>query len=390
MSLYGTDFTLEKNEGGFGNTLPFTPLEKSLTACVDWFSCTFHNVQFPEEVAQLLQIPFSEFEILENGKGAYQQGARLGHITISWDAVESAGDLGIWLEMTGQGCREYENRFCENLNWSEFFALLLNFNVNFARLDLAIDDFKGYFTLRQLHGKIKRGEVASRFRKYRNYENGRLSDGQVEGQTIYIGTKDIEFRFYDKKMERIQKGYEILESIDLWNRYEIQLRHERAQTVCKMLAFDSISIGDFTMGLFKEFIDVKVKNPNEKKKYRWKTVKWWSDFLKDVQQVKLDQVAVEHNILKTQNWLKNSTSRSLARIYKAYDYNDHVIESLLNYGMRKMNKDDDYMINEFKKKKEQKNIFIDDEYRQLMQYSSDVVYQREILENSSLHKKTRN
>jgi len=363
--------------GADSNTPPTIPLEKSLIACVDWVSITFFEVHFWQEVAHLLNVPESEFEECESGRNGYRKMVKCGNILIMYDGNRSnsqgSQDMGIHLDISGQGCREYENRFSNEWDWTHLFALLLNFKIKFSRLDIALDDFFGYFTLHQLYLKIRKGEISSKFKRWKNFESGSISTGEIDGQTIYLGTDDIMFRFYDKKSERENKGYEISQEVTFWNRYEIQLRHQRANTAAYLLGNETFKIGQFAVGLFSEYVNVKIRNNNEKKKSRWKNTKWWDTFINGVEKVKLYQVPPEKNIVKSQRWLTNDVSTTLAMVYYAHDENSDIIKSLLNRGTSKLKRKHWDQIEQFKLNEFMKSYSKQMRYEDNMQYAQEVV-----------------
>ena len=74
-------------------------------------------------------------------------------------------------------------------DWSKFFfALVLNFEHKFTRLDIAIDDFDGLFTIKQLYNKAKKGHMTvSKVKTARYFEEFEIDTGATMGQTLYIG-----------------------------------------------------------------------------------------------------------------------------------------------------------------------------------------------------------
>ena len=66
-------------------------------------------------------------------------------------------------------------------------------------------------------------------------------------------------RFYDKKQERINKGYTLDTAIETWQRTEIQIRHDRAMQAVKMMAYDADNLGLFMSGILKRYLKFKIK-----------------------------------------------------------------------------------------------------------------------------------
>ena len=225
------------------NKLPFTLPSNGLRALIDWVSVTFKNISV-DEVFQIIKLPLDLWTLQDHGYNGYQYSAVYKSMKIMWGTPDGTLDMGIHIDFSGEACREYEQEFNHELNWSEFFALIMNFNYKFTRLDLAIDDFKGYFTINQLYKKGKNGCVTvKRIKEARYFETFDLETGLSKGETLYIGKGDRIYRFYDKLNERRSKGYETIEGLEFWNRYEVQLRNDLATSACQMLAYENYDFG---------------------------------------------------------------------------------------------------------------------------------------------------
>lgn len=85
---------------------------------------------------------------------------RFGNIQIYYEGHSE--DMGIHIHMGGQACREYEEY--QVRTWAQLFALIFE-QGHFTRIDIAIDDFKGYFKISAIERKIKTGQLSSKFKK---------------------------------------------------------------------------------------------------------------------------------------------------------------------------------------------------------------------------------
>ena len=75
------------------------------------------------------------------GRKFYKKSAVCDGISIYYDG--SKPSMGVNIEMTGQGCRQYENLFDDTFSWHNVFKSIDDFgNYNVTRLDLAIDDYQ--------------------------------------------------------------------------------------------------------------------------------------------------------------------------------------------------------------------------------------------------------
>ncbi|MBK5482933.1 replication initiation factor domain-containing protein, partial [Peribacillus sp. TH16] len=261
-------------------------LQSGLRSCVDWLQVTFKNVQNVQQIIDVLGLNFDDFTEFENGKYGYHSHIRFGHIAIYY----SSNLEHFHLEISGQGCREYEEY--GNHDWVTLLGLILMLDVNITRFDIAIDDFEGYFKFPQLIKKIKKGHVRSRFRTARIQEKVVLNDGSTAGTTIYFGSpkSEIQVRIYDKLQERLSAGKEIEDGIEVWNRTELQLRDKRALTAAFELVENIYSVGPLVQGLLRNY--VLFCNPtDDSNKARWPISKFWIKFLDNIEPLRLSQVA---------------------------------------------------------------------------------------------------
>ena len=286
-------------------------LGDGLKVLVDWVSVTLKNLR-PDQLVEVMGLDPGDFVELEYGYSGYRRQIRCGNIAIFFDGRE---DMGIHLQMSGQGCREYEGK--EGFRgWQVFFLRLLDLGGKFTRLDLAVDDFEGYFTLDTIYRKIRSGEVSSRFKDGVVYEKVSLADGSRKGSTIYFGsaTSRIQIRFYDKLAERLAKG-EDLEGVKFWNRTELELRKERAQKAGEMIGFEE-DVGGVVMGILKEYVRFLVKG-SDSNKSRWKTARFWEKFLGDVEKIRLTDQPMERTIERTLSWLDRQVTPALKMVVEA-------------------------------------------------------------------------
>ncbi|MEQ7219476.1 replication initiation factor domain-containing protein [Vagococcus fluvialis] len=342
--MYGTD--LKSSNPPYSSTGgTHTDLSK-MNACVDWFSCTFKDLQNWENVRDILRLENHYFEDLPSGKNGYKSGVKSGSIKIYYNGNS---DMGVYLEMSGQACREYEYYFKEDLNWLTLFALCLNFNINIPRLDIALDDFQERLDFNKMLKKITKGHITSKFKKARDYREYLLTDGSKVGETLYFGTGDVIFRFYDKLSERLNKGYTLKLDVELdsWQRYEMQLRNERALRAVELIVEDEVDLGIFCLGVFKEYISFRDKHKTDTNKSRWNISKFWLDFLKDVEKVKLTHVAPEQSIIRTKNWIGKQVVSSMIMLKKALKDDDLLNEYIDVLGQSKINDEKSNLALEF-------------------------------------------
>lgn len=321
-----------------------TPDETGLISTVDWFSATFKNVQNWKEVCGVFLLDSTLFTEQEKGRNGYKKSAIWQSILICYDGTP---EMGVFIDLSGQACREYESTFeSTGFGWQTFFQYLLAFEVNVTRLDLAIDDFKGYFKLKQIENNIKKGCVVSKFRTGRNFEEFLLDTGETLGQTIYFGKSDVMIRFYDKLEEREAKNYSLKHEFDFWQRTELQIRKDRAMEACKIISQNG-DLGDYICGILRNYLSFKVKG-TQQQRYKWATCKWWDNFLGNAEKIKLTSVHPYPSILKKKEWIEKQVVSSLATVHAALDDDELFFDYIKALGKSRMSAEQSELAKEFR------------------------------------------
>lgn len=297
----------------------------------DWLSFTVPVRNFNDltvrSVRSFLKELGLDFNFDTREKGAYGYNNSLSYanainvlyndleslVTNNEDRLKQALDMGIHVEMTGQGCRYFEG--LENNDWIEFFNLLRSIGAKFKRLDIALDDYKKMIKFSTVKEKIRSGEVVSLSRK-RDVIETKITQkeefnnkGDSKGLTVYFGTRtsNIYIRFYDKKKEQEGKGIKV--DVSSWQRYEIVLRNEKAtdfiERFCEGETFDTLYLGVLSGAI--RFID----KGTDSNKARWETSPFWIEFLRGAEAIKLKSHEVTPEIGKTINWFDKSVVGSV-------------------------------------------------------------------------------
>lgn len=181
----------------------------------DWVSIT-SKLHSPQEFINLLGLD-QESIYWEKTKGAHGYKDRL-----YWESISihynGAYGMGIWLEMSGQGCRAFESFGTGDYN--SLFELVLDNpeHMNITRLDVAFDDHSGILDISDICQDTEDGNYVSRSSAWQvTYSDG--------GSSVTLGSRSSEIliRIYDKAAERgFTDGRH-------WVRVELQLRRERAR-----------------------------------------------------------------------------------------------------------------------------------------------------------------
>lgn len=323
-------------------------MDNQLNACVDWLQVTFKDVSDVHDIFTLLKLSQDDFIDLDNGKYGYDSQFRFGHIAVYYNQYKNAM-MGIHLEMSGQGCREYEQYVTGGM--TSLIQECFRYDVNVTRLDLAIDDRVGYFTVKTLERTLKDGFVKSKFKKSRSITEFKISDAQELGKTLYFGSpqSDLQIRFYDKFQEMTAKGKD-LEGITSWVRTELQLRRENAVNAAYLIATGK-GLHSIVLGILKNYVTFCARTTDTNKS-RWKMAEYWKKFLKDVEKIKIAKEMPEASIQRSLDWFENSVTPTFSLLAEAFDYDYKLMVNWLENGREKRGKKHENMLNRFNAEKE--------------------------------------
>ena len=163
-----------------GAEITIPPENRSL---LDWVAFTL-KVDNPLEVLEVAGLSPSLFTDFQYGFSGYRKSLRFGNISVYYLGRDG---MGCHLEMSGQGCRQFEGQFNEN-PWPVLFQSVLAAGGNFTRLDLAIDNVDGALCLEKVYDALQDhdNQVRSRFGEWRRILKGSFDKGEkVTGETIY-------------------------------------------------------------------------------------------------------------------------------------------------------------------------------------------------------------
>jgi len=212
----------------------------------DWLSFT-SKVHSPDALISALglsHVPWTETK----GARGYKDRKYFSCISIHYNG---RADMGVWVEMSGQGCRTFES--LSKVDWDSLFKFIRDNTLKITRLDVAFDDHTGLLNIRQIVNDTQCGMYISKS----DYWETVLSS---KGSTVQIGSPQskVLIRIYDKAAER---GY----SSDVhWVRVEIQLRDDRAVQFTKI----PLPIGPAFAGVVLNYLRY-IEPAEDANKWRW-------------------------------------------------------------------------------------------------------------------------
>lgn len=261
-----------------------------------------------------LDNPDIVWERTKGGKG-YRQRYYWEKISIHFDGRE---DMGVWLEMSGQGCRAFET--FGSGDYEALFAEVFQEpdDVHFTRLDIAFDDHSGLLDIQQLADhtlELEDGQPVHFVSKFRSrLVEWQHRDGAPRpGLSIYHGRKasDCLIRIYDKAAER---GF-----FDRhWNRVELQLRDDRAfEFARQMLAGEDM--GELYRGVVYNYLRYVEPDHSDSNRWRWPMKDYWARFLGAAGRIRLYvKPGADYNIFNCEDFVFKQAGGAIYTLLELY------------------------------------------------------------------------
>lgn len=299
-------------------------IDIELSLKVDWLAFTIPSSSDKNfKILKFLKYDLKEFDEI-SGKNFLNCGLSYGGgaVRIFFNREDLPTQLGSSdihnYVFSGVGCTDLSQKWQNN--WGGLFAYLASLNVNFKRIDLAIDDFSNppKVTFPMVLNKLEKKEFVSSKRKW-NHLLDRSTTGEITGETIYFGVRKSSsvghtlLRIYDKRKELIDKGEEsqlpiaVLKSRS-WIRWELEITKQKASSAIDLL-LQCGSLSKVAFGILRDIVDFKTPTKNSygevyTSKQRWKTVRWWDNFLQQTKKAKLIEPEKIYDLGSALRWVK--------------------------------------------------------------------------------------
>lgn len=295
---------------------------------IDWFSFTLHSYSL-DHAKSILGLRDVTWVDMPGARG-YRDKLYFNGINIHYNGSEV---MGIWVEMSGAGCRAFED--FSILSWRTLIDYCLSDpDCHITRVDIAFDDHTGIFPIQKIMEDTRNEHFVSPSRWWETVYSSK-------GESVYIGSPQsmIRFRFYNKAAER---GY----SDDThWIRLEMQLRDERASMFLSLsndLKFNFESV-------INNYIRFVSPSPDSNKS-RWPLTSYWKDFISDVPGISLAlHLGSEYNMEKIKDNVFNRWGNAIDAVLQVMD----IDQFKANLALRSTHPNPKYeaAINEYKERK---------------------------------------
>lgn len=146
--------------------------KNELDAIIDWVQVTFKELDCTGVMESILQFDKDLMTYEGWGRFRYTGKWKFSGIEILTPPVNYP-EMGYHLYMTGSACRSFEIYLrAQKRTWFDFFKECIMHNGFFTRLDIAIDDRKPYFSIREAGRKLEVRECVSKLRNWTFIDGG--------------------------------------------------------------------------------------------------------------------------------------------------------------------------------------------------------------------------
>lgn len=284
---------------------------------IDWFTFSVRDMSVDSVIGWL---GLRDLDWIDRpGHNGYKSAKWYGGMWILFDGqvVETLSglrDMGICVEFSGQGCRQYEtsgNRTLETL-----VNDVSNFRTaNITRLDVAFDDVdkegNGLLDVMKIERLARKDIYISKFGMRSGEWSCKHSDGGEKNPlaySVYFGSprSDVRFRIYDKSQERGGLDYH-------WVRFELQLRRDAASNFIKSPG----TVGYKYTGVINNYLRFITPNKNDSNRRRWASPEWWKKFLSHTEKISVfTKKDVDYNLSRLERYVFSQAGNSLVTYIK--------------------------------------------------------------------------
>ena len=307
----------------------------------DWVSIT-SKIHSPEQMISLLGMEGVSWEQIKGAHG-YKDRLYWNCISIHFNGSD---DMGVWLELSGQGCRAFESFGHGDY---EFLFSVVRANpeqMKFTRLDIAFDDHTGLLDMNTLISDTLANNYVAKATSWEVVQSNK-------GTSVIIGSRQspVLIRIYDKAAERGYKegstrgdtsplvettsprepqfaetnpapaGANQMINQNHWIRIELQLRDNRAsEFVCYQMDHN-FEVGETFSGVLLNYLRYVVPDELDSNKWRWPLTDYWAVVVGAACAIPIYvKPGVQYNLLNCEKLVFEQYGNAISALLQIYDF----------------------------------------------------------------------
>lgn len=317
-------------KGSSCNTTPentnLTQIPEENRILVDWLEFTLSDDFLIHDryhcLENYIKMPGHSFQLAPCGMFGYKTQLLYGKSRILLDGNDG---MGVHVILGGEALQEMKPDPLDVVRW------VLHVGGKVTRLDLALDDVTGSLTVSRFRSALSRGLVSCRAKFSRDLVKRKISTGQVEGETIYLGSEKskTQYRIYDKAAQLELEGQ--------WTRLEGQYRKENAHCVAVHLCDSGDGIGSVFASLVRGYVNVHKRSQTDTNRSRWQVAGWWSELLQYAEKLKLSVPKKVQTLQKKREWFRKQVAPTYAMMLDVFGGDEML--SLYREGKARLSKE---------------------------------------------------
>jgi phage replication initiation protein len=298
------------------------PVAPAAAALVDTVTVVFKSLPLETVLRFFATGRDGELEWLatERGRYGYRSGFARQNVHVWHDGT---ADMGVCVEITGQGCRQLEAEgVVDNSDllfpgWVGFLGQCRDMGGKFSRLDVAADDYDGLLNLPRMKELAGRDALVTRFKGGLYCENLDFCTGgssrPTGGATLYAGSQRSEMyvRCYNKAAEQGEKFQG-----EHWTRLELQTRKDKADLLAGLL----IERGtEAFAGVINNLLSFREPSETDTNHRRWPVCEWWCTFVATLERLPLSVAPEQKTLVGAADWVERQIAPYLSMLLEAPD-----------------------------------------------------------------------